>query len=204
MLRPLSDFAFPDSSIGVGVDSFVQHDSLLQYPGRRVAPSAFQGPEPVSLNKYLTEGDSPWTGFQTPRGDHIPLTIQEPNLNFQNYRSQPQSEIESFTTALCASDSGYGSQPLAPQSVKSGEYSTQSPEYSLYSDFDNFALASPMPKLNAVPPQAEDHGSTKSTQRNRGGGKRKCDRCNEILKCPSDYRCVIPKWCIKICKAEIG
>ncbi|KAE9987499.1 hypothetical protein EG328_002484 [Venturia inaequalis] len=45
-----------------------------------------------------------------------------------------------------------------------------------------------MPKSAASPPQAEDLGSIKSTQRSRGGGKRKCDRCDEILKCPSDYR----------------
>ncbi|TID16450.1 C2H2 type zinc finger domain protein [Venturia nashicola] len=188
MLSSPSDFALPDSFIGVGVGRFVQANSFLQYPGRKVASSAFQGPEPVSLSKYLTEGDSPWTGFQTPRGGHIPLTIQESNLNFSSYRSQPQSEIGSFTTTLCASDSGYGSQPGAPQSVTSGEYSSQSPEDSLYSDFDNFALASPMPELAASPPEAEDLETTKSTQRSRGGGKRKCDKCNEILKCPSDYR----------------
>lgn len=199
MLRSRSDFAFPNSSIGVGVGSFVQARSLSQYPARGFVPSRFPGPEPVSLNKYLTEGDSPWTGFQTTKGGHTLTTGHD----FQTYRSQPQSEIESFTAALSPSDSGYGSLPVATQSVKSGEYSSQSPEYSLYSDFDHFAISSQMPKLSAPAPQAEDQGSTKSTQRSRGG-KQKCDKCNEILKCPSDYRCVKPDWFTTICKAEIG
>jgi hypothetical protein len=119
-------------------------------------------------------------------------------LNFGTYRDQPQSEIESNTTAQCRSDSGYASQPVVSHSVKSGEYSSQSPEYPFYADFENFDL-SPMPEASVSPP--EEEGSRKSMPRSRGG-KRKCEKCNEILKCPSDHRCVLLNRLIIRCKAE--
>ncbi|QDS67837.1 hypothetical protein FKW77_007399 [Venturia effusa] len=187
MIRSPSDFFLPDSRIGVGAASFVQTDPLSQDPGPSSEPPALQGLGLDSLAKFLTEGDSPWTGLQTHRGGHTPFAISEANLSFPTYRSQPQSEIESFATAFCPSDSGYGSQPVATLSVKSGGYPSQSPQYSLYPDFDNFTLSSSMPNPSASPPQAEDQESTRSTQRNRGGRK-KCEKCGEVLKCPSDYR----------------
>jgi hypothetical protein len=188
MLRSHSDFDFTNSSTGVGVDCFVQTNSISPFPGPRSAPSSFQGLGPPTINKFLADSNSPWTGFQTPRNSRIHSAFAEPNLNFATYRNQPQSEIESNATAQCLSDSGYASQPVASQSVKSGEYSSNSPDYSFYPDFENFDL-SQMPKASVSTQQPGAEGPMKSTQRSRGG-KRKCEKCGEIQKCPSDYRCV--------------
>jgi hypothetical protein len=200
MLRSRSDFAFTDPSTGVGADCFVETNSVPSFPAPRSNPSGFQGLGRLPINKFLTEKNPPWTGlgFETPSNSRVKSAFCEPNLNFGNYRNHPQSEIESNTTAQCPSDSGYASQTVASQSVKSGEYSSQSPEYNFYTGFETFEF-SPMPKASVSSP--EEEGPMKSTQRSRGG-KRKCEKCNEILKCPSDYRCVLLNRLIIICKAE--
>jgi hypothetical protein len=178
MLRPHSDFDFSSSSTGVGAGYSIPH-----------------------IDKFLNDSNSPWTGLHTPRNSQdYPGFAIDPNLNFATYRHPPQSEIESNTTAQCPSDSGYASQPVASQSVKSGEYSSNSTDYLSYPDFENFDL-SPMPKPSVSPQQAEEAGTMKLTHRSRGG-KKKCEKCSEILKCPSDYRCVSLIRLIIICKAE--
>lgn len=195
MLSSRSDFAFPDSSTAVNPDIFVQPNSVSSLSGPRPTPSDFQGSGPLPIKQFLTQSrrDSPWTGlgFQAPRDNQIHSAgFSEPNLNFGDYRNAPQSEIESNATAQYHSDSGYGSHPVVAQSVKSGEYSSQSPDYSYCPDFDTLGL-SPMPTQAASPPvQPDDQRLIKSTQRSRGG-KRNCEKCSEILKCPSDYRCVL-------------
>jgi hypothetical protein len=187
MLRSRSDFDYTDSSIGVGADFLMQTGSIPFLPGQRSAPSGLQGQGPLPMNKFLEDRNSPWTpAGLTPRNSRTHLA--GPNLNFSTYRSQPQSEVESHNTAQ---DSGYASLPIASQSVKSVDTTSHSPVYSLYSDFESFAL-SPMPKTSESPQQPGEEGSTKSMQRSRGG-KRKCDKCDAIMKCPSDYRCVSQK-----------
>lgn len=196
MLRSHSDFDFSVSSTGVGAGY-----SIPPFPGQASASSSFQIPGPLPIKKFLNDSNSPWTGLQTPRNSQdYPGFAIDPNLNFATYRQQPQSEIESNTTAQCPSDSGYASQPVASQSVKSGEYSSNSPDYSFYPDFETFDL-SPMPKASVSPQQAEEGGTMKLTHRSRGGTK-KCEKCSKIMQCPSDYRCVPLIRLIIICKAE--
>lgn len=187
MLRSRSDFAFTDST-GVGADSFLRPNSLSLYPSWTFTPSGLQEQGPLPINKFLTEGDSPWTGLQTPRKNRTASAFDERSVYYPTFRAHPKSEIESNTTSQCHSDSGYASQPVISQSVKSGGYSASSPDYSFFPDFEAFSFP-PMPETPASPHGPAEAASTKSTQRSRRG-KRKCEKCNEILKCPSDHRCV--------------
>ncbi|KAF1975146.1 hypothetical protein BU23DRAFT_78906 [Bimuria novae-zelandiae CBS 107.79] len=135
--------------------------------------------DPLMMRVYGGHHDEPWsamrlTGHEQSNSDAA-SSFPGPNMSYRQYRKP------------AGSDSGYYTQPPAPQSVISNE--PDRVDQDLPSDMFR------MPNLTVSSAPSEtteyvaDHASQysgRSTSHNKSTYK--CPRCNETSKCPSDFK----------------
>jgi hypothetical protein len=179
--------------------SVFNSSDILQNSFNRVITTPRSSVDPHStnhsLNHFLNDSNQPWAFISQPPLASVPKASAHSHPtgrpDSRAYRS-PRSEVESIATGQAASDSGYHSRTAATQSVRS----TGTAGYR--SDFpaeviQQFDTLQPFPVMPGSSPSAksekvEDRNS-RSPSRSRGG-KRTCERCEKVLKCPSDYKFV--------------
>jgi hypothetical protein len=169
------------------------------------APQTIPGRKPVpllsncvaTLNRFVKDTDDPWypPTIAPSASENKELYYDEPNIDYFPYCPPPSSEREG--TAYYLSDSGYHTAPPAP-SINSGSYPDLSPENQHLdvplSDFDMSPMLESQPGNG--PNEAQDASEpvlTTTKSKPARGGKRVCEKCQKVLKCPSDYKYVVSR-----------
>ncbi|KAF2088130.1 hypothetical protein K490DRAFT_64804 [Saccharata proteae CBS 121410] len=145
-----------------------------------------QFPSAEPLANYFRQDDGPWNSLQVAARTGNLNTGQNlavPNLSYGSYREPAGSEI---------SDSGYGTQAAATQSIVSTdpiELGKDVPDISLpLRDMRLPSLSAHSP--NSIAAEQSPRPQTIHTKKRSSGRKPlhqfKCSRCDHISKCPSD------------------
>ena len=154
----------------------------------------------IPIERFYSTTDDAWTPERSlgsfnnstapPRDSNLP-SQPGPNLNYVHYRNPPGSEIESNGTAPFNSDSGYGTAPATHSigSIEPGDYGQDVPDVSMQLENVNFTARTtdPADLSRSVRSDRSDQLKIRPPHRKT----QKCPHCDEVPKCPSDFKFVL-------------
>lgn len=143
----------------------------------------------LMMRVYSSHHDEPWSAMRLTNSEQVGPHVSTFPGSSMAYR-QPNHTGSDLGSALGpTSDSGYYTQPPAPQSVISNE-----PEH-LDQELPSDMFRLPNLTVSSAPSESTecvaDHVSQYSSRSaSHPKSTYKCSRCNEISKCPSDFKYV--------------